>query len=175
MDNKICVAIVRKPQGIKGEVKVSVLMDNPELIKKINVLYLESGEEFHVKRIFNLGSEYGIGFEEFSNPEQTLRIKNKNLYADKAIVRELIGNDNFFISDLINKTAVFEDGTIVGKITDIENYGSCDIVFVDSNVYHNLSFANTGDIFLEIKENENKVVLNKEKFMQTKVCDEDGE
>ena len=56
MDNKICVAIVRKPQGIKGEVKVSVLMDNPELIKKINVLYLESGEEFHVKRIFNLGS-----------------------------------------------------------------------------------------------------------------------
>ena len=70
---------------------------------------------------------------------------------------------------------MFEDGTIVGKITDIENYGSCDIVFVDSNVYHNLSFANTGDIFLEIKENESKVVLNKEKFMQTKVCDEDGE
>ena len=37
MDNKICVAIVRKPQGIKGEVKVSVLMDNPELIKKIEL------------------------------------------------------------------------------------------------------------------------------------------
>lgn len=175
MDNKICVAIVRKPQGIKGEVKVSVLMDDPEHVKKLNKLYLESGEELHVKRIFNLGNEYGIGFEEFTNPEQTLRIKNKNLYADKSVVRELIGNENFFISDLIGKTAVFEDGMVVGKISDIENYGSRDVVFVDSNVYHNLSFANTGDIFLEIKEKENQVVLNKEKFMQTKICDEDGE
>lgn len=175
MDDKICVAIVRKPQGIKGEVKVSVLMDNPELIKKINLLYLENGEQLHVKRVFNLGTEYGIGFDEFTNPEQTLMIKNKNLYAEKNVVRNLIGNDNFFISDLIGKTAVFEDGTIVGKISDIENYGSSDVVFVESKIYHNLSFANTGNIFLEIIENENKVVLNKENFMQTKICDEDGE
>ena len=175
MEDKICVAIVRKPQGIKGEIKVSVLMDKPELIKKINLLYLDNGEELHVKRIFNLGSEYGIGFDEFSNPEQTLRIKNNKLYADKSFVRSLIGNENFFISDLIGKTAVFEDGTVVGKISDIENYGSSDVVFVESEIYHNLSFANTGNIFLEIKENENKVIINKENFMQTKICDEDGE
>lgn len=175
MNNKICVAIVHKPQGIKGEVKVSVLMDNPELIKKIDKLYLDSGEELNVKRVFNLGTEYGIGFEQFSNPEETLRIKNKNLYADKNVVRELLHNNNFFIADLIGKTAVFEDGTVVGKITDIENYGASDVVFVKSDEFSNLCFANTGDIFLSIDEKNNQVKIDKEKFMQTKICDQDEE
>lgn len=175
MDDKICVAIVRRPQGIKGEVRVSVLMDNPELIKKIDKLSLESGETFDVKRVFNLGTEYGIGFNQFYSPEETLRIKNKKLYADKNLVRLLIGNDNFFVEDLLNKIAVFEDGEIVGKITDIENYGSSDIVFVESEKFHNLCFANVGNIFVSIDEEKNQVVIRKEMFLQTKVCDEDKE
>lgn len=174
MNNKICVAVVRKPQGIKGEVKVSVLLDNPELIKKIDKLYLENGEQFNVGRVFNLGQEYGIGFNEFSNPDDTIKIKNKRLYADKDLVRSLIGNDNFFIDDLIGKIAIFEDGSVVGQITDVENYGASDVVFIKSDVYHNLCFANSGNIFVAINENDNTVILNKEQFMKTKVCDEDG-
>ncbi len=173
MENKICVGIVRKPQGIKGEVKVSVLLDNNELIKKIDTLYLENGEELKVKRVFNLGTEYGIGFLNFSTPEQALAIKNKKLFADKQVVRNLIGNDNFFLEDLIGRVAVCEDGTKIGKIVDIENYGASDVVFVESEKYHNLCFANTGDIFVSIDEKKNQVVINKEKFLQTKVCDED--
>lgn len=175
MDNKICVAIVRKPQGIKGEVKVSVLMDNPEIFKQFEKLYLDSGEELTVKRVFNLGQEYGVGFNQFSTPEETLRIKNKKLYADKTVVRNLIHNNNFFIDDLIGKVAVFEDGTVVGEISDIENYGASDVVFVKSDKYSNLCFANTGDIFISICDEKNQVIINKEKFMQTKICDQDEE
>lgn len=175
MENKICVGIVRKPQGIKGEVKVSVLLDNNELIKKIDTLFLENGEELKVKRVFNLGNEYGIGFLNFSTPEQALAIKNKKLFADKQVIRNLIGNDNFFLEDLIGKIAVCEDGTEIGKIVDIENYGASDVVFVESKKYHNLCFANTGDVFVSIDDEKNQVLINKEKFLQTKVCDEDDE
>lgn len=175
MDDKICVAIVRKPQGIKGEIKASVLLDNPELIKKIKYLYLENGEKLTIKRVFNLGTEYGIGFEEFSTPEETLKIKNKELFAVKSEIREMVGNKDFFIQDLIGKTAIFEDGTIVGEIDDIENYGASDVVFLESKQYHNLSFANIGNIFLQIDDAKGVVVIDKNLFMQTKICDEDGE
>lgn len=173
MDNMICVAIVRKPQGIKGEIKVSVLLDNPVDIKKLDKLYTKNGEELNIVRIFQLGQDFGIGFKEFSNPEQTLRIKGQMLYANRDVIKNLIGNNNFFIEDLIGKTAIFENGEVLGKITDIENYGSADVVFVDSDVYTNLSFANTGNIFIKLDNINNTVILNKENFMATKVCDQD--
>lgn len=173
MNNMICVALVRKPQGIKGEVKVSVLLDNPSDIRKLDKLYTESGEELNIVRIFQLGQDFGIGFKEFSNPEQTLKIKGQKLYANRDVIHQIIGNNNFFIEDLINKTAIFENGEVLGKITDIENYGSADVVFVDSKLYTNLSFANTGNIFIKLDEKNSTVVLNKENFMATKVCDQD--
>lgn len=173
MNNMICVALVRKPQGIKGEVKISVLLDNPSDIRKLDKLYTESGEELNIVRIFQLGQDFGIGFKEFSNPEQTLKIKGQKLYANRDVIHQIIGNNNFFIEDLINKTAIFENGEVLGKITDIENYGSADVVFVDSKLYTNLSFANTGNIFIKLDEKNNTVVLNKENFMATKVCDQD--
>ena len=172
MEEKICVAIVRKPQGIRGEVKVSVLMDNPNEIKKIDTLFDENGKEYKVKRVFQLGQDFGIGFVGFENPEDALKIKNHKLYADKEFVRSLSQENSFFIQDIVGKIAMFENGEIVGVVTDIQNFGASDVVFVKSDNYSNLCFANIGGIFKSV--DQDKVVLDKDIFMQTKVCDEDS-
>ena len=43
MDNDlICVAICRRPQGIKGEIRISVLLDNVKTFQKLQNLNLKT-------------------------------------------------------------------------------------------------------------------------------------
>lgn len=169
----ISVAIVRKPQGIKGEVKISALLDDPNDIKKFKTLYSENGMALNIKRVYQLGQDFGIGFNEITSPEEALKLKNQNLYAKRNDVFSLAKHDEFFIEDLLGKTAIFEDGEVVGKISAIENYGASDIVFIASKFKKNLCFANIGGIILKI-DGQN-AVFSKSAFNEVALSDEEGE
>ncbi|MBQ3158488.1 MAG: 16S rRNA processing protein RimM, partial [Clostridia bacterium] len=162
MDNNlICVAICRRPQGIKGEIRISVLLDNAKDISKITELKLENKIDFYkVLRTYQLSDCYGIKLEGIDTVNDATLIKGKKLYAKKSEVDKLKNANDVYIADLLNKVAVFESGEEVGKITDVENYGSADIVFISSSEKKNLSFANIGGIIKSIDYENNKVILN---------------
>lgn len=167
----ISVAFCRKQQGIRGEMKVSVLLDNPDDIYKISALKLENEPEFHsIDRIFKISGDYGIKLSGVDTVDMALKFKSKYLYAKKSEVDKLKPEDTFYIDELIGKSAVFEDGEVIGTISDIENYGANDIVFIKSTKFKNLSFANIGGIITSAYED--KVMLNREEFFKVCVFDE---
>ena len=173
MEEKICIGIVRKQHGIKGEVKVSILMDNPQDIKKISGVFVENEAVFHkITRIFALSGDFGLKLEGVDSVDDAMKIKNKKLFALKSEVDSLVESGRFYIEDLLNKMAVFEDGSEVGKITAVENYGANDIVFVNSKVFNNLCFANIGGIILSVDNASNTFVLKEEEFKKVCVYDD---
>lgn len=166
----ICVAICRKQHGVRGEIKASVLLDNPKDIKKISALKTENDVFLRkIERCFAISNEFGFKLEGINSVDEALKLKNKKLYALRSEVDALKSNNLIYIEDIINKVAYFEDGEMVGKITDVENFGANDIVYIESVKYKNLCFANIGGIILEV--NEDKVILNKEEFNKVYVCD----
>ena len=50
------------------------------------------------------------------------------------------------------KRELFEE---LGIIFDVQNFGANDIIYINSEKYKNLSFANIGGIITEVNENEN--------------------
>ena len=169
----ICVAICRRPQGIKGEIRVTVLLDNVKDISKITELKPENKFDFYkVARTYQLSDCYGVKLEGIDTVNDANLIKGKKLFAKKAEVDKLKNENDIYIADILNKVAVFESGEVVGTITDVENYGSADIVFINSNEKKNLSFANVGGIIKSIDFDNGKVVLDKNEFDKVCVYDE---
>ena len=165
----ILVAFCNKPHGVRGEIKVTAYLDNNSNFKKLDQLYCKKTDQtYKVKRIFQIKDCFGIGFEGFNTFEDAMLLKGQELYALKSQIEDMVDDDHIFIEDLIGKTAVLEDGTIIGIIDDIVNYGASDIVFIKSKMYKNLSFANVGGILLTVDEENQTVTLNKEEF--EKVC-----
>ena len=57
----ICVAICRRPQGIRGEIRVSVLLDNAKDITKLKELKPENKIDFcRVLRAYQLSDCCGL-------------------------------------------------------------------------------------------------------------------
>ncbi|MBR2909230.1 MAG: 16S rRNA processing protein RimM [Clostridia bacterium] len=168
----ICVGICRRPQGIKGEVRITVLLDNVKDICKITELKPENKFNFYkVTRAYQLSDCYGIKLEGIDTVNDANLIKGKKLYAKKTEVDGLKTNE-LYIEDLMDKTAVFESGEVVGRIEDVENYGSADIVFIDSKTMKNLSFANVGGIIKSIDYENQKVILDETEFKKVCVFDD---
>lgn len=169
--DRIVIAKIKKPQGVKGELRLATFLDDNSNIMKIKNVYIEGNEQpYEVERCFKVSSDYAVKLKNIDSFEQANQFKSKNVLCLRSDLSQIV-KDGIFIADLIDKKAYFEDGQEVGVISDVENYGASDVVFIESSKYKNLSFANIGGIILSC--DENRVVLNKEKFYEVCVYDEE--
>ena len=82
MEKYITVGFVRRTQGIKGDVRISALMDNPNDIKKLKFLLVEGEtEERKVERVFQVSDGFGLKLEGITLVADAEKIKNKKLFA----------------------------------------------------------------------------------------------
>ena len=170
MDKMICVGFVRRVQGIKGDVRISALMDNPNDIKKLKSLLVEGEtEERNVERVFQVSDGFGLKLEGVSLVSDAEKIKNKKLFAAREEIDKLKEINNIYIEDIMNKKAVLDNGEELGIIFDVQNFGANDIIYINSEKYKNLCFANIGGIIVSV--NDSEVVLNKQEFDKVSVCD----
>ncbi len=171
MNELIAVAFVNKPQGIKGDLKVEPLLDDAENITKFSTLYTKNGDQLEVTGSYKVGDGYALHLKDVNSVEEAMLYKNQYLYARREQLKDMVGDDKFFISDLINKVAVFDDGETVGIIDDVENYGASDVVMIKSKKYTNLSFANVGGVIMSV--DDKVVTLNRQEFLKVCVYDEE--
>ena len=172
MDKKdyISVALARKAQGIKGEIKISVFLDRPTDIKNISSLYADfTAQEYKVERVFCVGSDFAVKLEGIDSVDKANAFKGKQLYAKRAEIEKFKANE-IYIADLLNKKAVLNDGEVLGVIDDVQNFGSSDVIYIKSEKYKNLSFANVGNIIIDVSED--KVTLDKANFLACSVYDD---
>ena len=170
MEKMICVAFVRRVQGIKGDVRISALMDNPADIKKLKTLLVEGETDMRkVERVFQVSDGFGLKLEGIALVADAEKIKNKKLYALREDIDKLKATKDIYIEDILNKLAVLDNGEELGEIYDVQNFGANDIIYINSKKYKNLCFANIGGIIDEVLED--KVVLNKQEFDKVSVCD----
>ena len=170
MEKYISVGFVRRVQGIKGDVRISVLMDNANDIKKLKTLLVEGEtEERKIERVFQVSDGFGLKLEGINLVSEAEKIKNKKLYAKREDIDKLKNDKDIYIEDILNKVVVLDNGEELGKIFDVQNFGANDIIYINSEKYKNLCFANIGGIIAEVTEN--KVVLNKQEFDKVSVCD----
>lgn len=163
---KINVAEVLKPQGIKGEIKFRLLSTDSENL--LNVSFLElGGKEVSINTIRETNGFLYIKFNEINSVLEAESFRGKFLMASKQELHETLKEGEYFIEDLIGKQIVFENGDVLGKLTDVQNFGSADVMYVLKPNGKEVLFSNVEDVI--IKVTDDNIVINKKRFEEVSV------
>ena len=155
---QVLVGIITKPQALKGEFRVKPEILNMKQFKKFDSVYINK-KEYKIEKVTLRDSFVILKVEGIDRCEDAETLRNSQVFAEMEVDTE----DTF---DLVG-FEVIVDNESIGKINDINNYGSKDIISVKSNNPCMLPLID--DLIVEIDESNKTVILDKELFEQVVV------
>lgn len=160
---KIEVAKVLKPQGLKGEVKLKVYNIKDSVLKLGTQVFLKNNESLTINSIRERAGFFYVTFEGKTKIEEIEYLKNEVLFVMEDELPEL-EEDEYFVKDLIGATVKLNSGKELGVVTEIENYGAADIYTVVKNKTEIL-FSLVEGLFLSV-DLKNKVIIVDESILE---------
>ena len=132
MQEYIDVGKIINTHGIKGEVKVMPLTDDPQRYGKLKKVYIEGSSGVELLNIE--GRKYFkelviIKFKEINDMNSAEALKGKVLKINKADAVKL-PKDSYFIFDILDCEVFEENGNRLGILKDIIQTGSNDVYVV---------------------------------------------
>ncbi len=121
----IKIAKVLKPQGIKGEMKLELIVKDMDYFKGLKSVYI-GGKMFTVK---SSTARQGFGYimvEGVTEPNGVELLRNKIVEVERKDAPKLDENE-FFIDDMLGVKVLDENGIEYGEITEIEQFGAADV------------------------------------------------
>lgn len=114
--------------GLKGEVKVIPLTDNPKRFNDLEFVLIE-GKEVKVEGCKYQKDRVIVKLEGINKIEDAEKMKNKfmEIHRENAVELE---EDCYFIADLIGCTVVDTDGKDLGKIYDVIQTKNNDVYWI---------------------------------------------
>jgi 16S rRNA processing protein RimM len=124
------MGVVGAPHGVRGAVRVKSFTDEPEAITRYGALEDESGTKRFSLRV--IGSAKGDGMliaalAGVADRDQAEALRGLRLYAPRAALPPP-GEDEFYHADLIGLAAALEDGTTVGRVIAVHDFGAGDML-----------------------------------------------
>ena len=151
-----------KPQGIKGEVKI-ISEREPQTYQNLSTVIVD-GKDFEVETLSCRDALY-VKLKGISTRNDAELLRGKTCYASEEELENLKENE-FYFNDLIGSKVVSEDGSEIGKIEDIEQYGAADVIIIrERNLLFSVPFLNS--IFKEVERG--KVVVCLEEYDDLKI------
>jgi len=124
----ICVGVIAAAHGIKGEVKVKSFTENAENFAAYGPLWDEVGArrfEMTVRSRAKDGVIAAIRGVASRNAAEALR--GTRLFIPRAALPEA-GQDEFYYADLIGLRALLADGTELGEVAAVNDFGAGDVI-----------------------------------------------
>lgn len=127
----ICIAKILSPFGIKGVVKIRVYASHPKDILSYNKIIDVHGNEYRIHNIIQTKEDVVYAtLNNISDRDQAAKLSNVELFIERNQLPAL-PEGQFYHCDLIDSTLVNEDKVKIGKITAIQNFGTCDIAEIE--------------------------------------------
>ncbi len=127
------IAQILRPHGIKGEVKVYPLSDDPSRFKKLREAYLERGGQYEAVTVD--GSKHAAGavvlhIAGYDTPEEAEKLRGLYICVDREHAVKL-PEGVWFVSDLIGCRVVSTDGEELGSLTDVFETNANDVYVIE--------------------------------------------
>ena len=126
MSERICIAQIGGAHGIRGEVKLKSFTADPMAVKDYGLLEREDGgASLEIETVRPAKTHLVARFRGVSDRDAAERLTNLKLF----VPRERLpppSADEFYHADLIGLPAVTADGTEVGTIVAVHDFGAGD-------------------------------------------------
>ncbi len=143
-NNFIAIGKIVKQVGIKGTLKIIFLTDFPERFKTQKVVYLYDEKlnkffmnaytnetAFIITESNNRGKFLTLKFEHYDSIDASEKLINLILMINEKDRVKLEGN-NYYYYELVD-LPVFDNGKMIGTVKSVNNYGSDDILIIQSD------------------------------------------
>jgi 16S rRNA processing protein RimM len=130
-DKRVCVGIVTGAHGVRGAVRVKSFTANPADVAHYGSLADESGERHYELRL--IGSAKGVLIAKLAGIEDRDRaeaLRGLRLYLPRAALPPP-AEDEYYHADLIGLDATLTDGTPIGRVRAVHDFGAGDTLEID--------------------------------------------
>lgn len=122
---QVAIGEIVKAQGIKGEVKVKVFQNDCSYLAELEELYVNL-TPCKVRSISLRANFAYIYFDGVNDRNAAELLVGKSINIESSLLPPL-ASDEFYISDIIGLSVFLDSGKSVGKVVDINNFGSADV------------------------------------------------
>lgn len=132
MDDLLKVGIIANTHGLKGEVKVFPTTDDARRFLDLKEIILDTGRErksIEIEKTRFFKNMVILKFKGLDRIEDVESFRQKALYVtrDQAVPLE---ENEYFIADLIDLSAVSDEGEELGVIADVMQTGANDVYVI---------------------------------------------
>lgn len=163
--DSLTVATILKPQGIRGELKVKVYLDDAEDLKKITQVYI-SGEQYRIMHVRPAGEFAYITLRGVADRNAAELLRGRDIEALREDCPPL-PEGRYYIGDLTGCKVVSASGEEIGEVTAVMPARTD--IFTLSTPKGEVSFAAAEGVILEV-DLENKIItVDKKRYKEVSV------
>ena len=130
---KLNVGRIGRAHGISGEATIEVRTDDPEIRFAIGAELITDQGNLKVSSARVHNGILLLGFEGISDRNAIEKLRNTLLYAEVDINQPGQTADDYHIQQLIGLTALLEDGSKYGTVTDVLNLPAQDCLAIKTD------------------------------------------
>ena len=164
-NNKITVAIVLKPQGIRGEIKVKAMTDTAEALTAFKSVLID-GVNYSVLSVRAQGEFAYLGLKGIADRNAAELLRGRNIEVERADMPSL-PDGRYYIGDLIGCVVVNERGDVLGTVEDVTP-AKTDIFTLKRDA-KTIMFPAADGVILNVDEEAQKITVNGKRFKEVSI------
>lgn len=132
--DQVLVGVIVGAHGIKGEVKLKSFTSDPLSIGRYGPLQSSSGKQFEITKLKAAKDDFIASLKNVSDRNEAETLKGVELFVAREKLPKLRTHEAY-AHDLMGLDVVLENGSKLGKLVAMPNYGAGDLleVAVDGN------------------------------------------
>ena len=149
--DRLRVGVITSPHGVHGEVNVFPTTDDPKRFLDLKKVYLDTKKELiecEIKSVKFFKNMVILSFTGMDDRNTIEKYRQCDLLIDREDAMEL-GEDEYFICDLIGLDIVDEGGEKIGVLKDVMTSAANDVYVVEKNDGEELLIPAIRDCILE--------------------------
>jgi len=127
--NRLLMGRIGAAHGIKGEVRIQSFTDDPMALAGYGELSTNRpGLTVTIEAARTTTNVLIARLKGITDRTAAEKLNGVELYVDRAKLPEIADEDDFYLADLIGLDARLADGTSLGRVLAVPNYGAGDIL-----------------------------------------------
>ena len=129
MADRVCVARIGAAHGVRGEVKLWSFTQDPAAVASYGPLETQDGaRRFEIEALRPAKDHFVARIAGVASRDAAEQLRNLELYIPRTRLPDIKEVDTFYHADLVGLDAVTPEGTQVGTVHALHNFGASDVI-----------------------------------------------
>jgi 16S rRNA processing protein RimM len=158
--DRICVAQIGAAHGVRGEVRLWSFTEDPMAVVSYGALESEDGKQrFTIEALRPAKDHFVARLAGVGERTAAEKLTNTKLYVPRDRLPPVADDETFYHADLVGLAAVRPDGTPLGTVTAVHNFGAGDVIEIKPESGDSLLVAFTSVAVPEIDVKAGRMVV----------------